>query len=70
VYVGQASNYAVRAGQHHRKGKINRNNPRIHVDKESKQGRDSLESFFYHALGGKRAPWLENKIKPPTGKKY
>lgn len=39
------------------------------INRDSQQDRDSLEKFFYDALGGKRAPWLENKIKPPK-KRY
>lgn len=65
LYVGQTVNFSVRAKQHARAGKIAKNAPRIQIPIRGKQQRNKWEGIIYRALGGKKAPWLENKIKPP-----
>lgn len=65
VYVGQTNNFAIRAAQHARAGKITKESARLQISIKSKQGRNLAENTAYKAFGGKRAPWLENKIKPP-----
>lgn len=69
LYVGQTNNFAVRAAQHARAGKIPRDSPRLQIPIRAKQQRNKWEGVIYRALGGKKAPWLENKIKPPRSKK-
>lgn len=69
LYVGQTNNFAVRAAQHARSGKILKNSPRIQIPISNKQLRNQWEGIIYKALGGKKAPWLENKIKPPKYRK-
>lgn len=64
IYVGQTNNFSRRAGEHARTGKINRSTPRLQVS-ISIQNRNFIERLIYTMLGGKNAPWLENKISPP-----
>lgn len=65
LYVGQTNNFARRAYQHARVGKINRSTPRLEIKVRSKVNRNKVERCAYICLGGKRAPWLENRISPP-----
>ena len=58
-------NFAVRAAQHARADKIAKDSARLQIPIKSKQGRNLAENTAYKVFGGKRAPWLENKIKPP-----
>jgi RHS repeat-associated protein len=66
LYVGQTNNFVRRAAEHARKNKISIHMPRIKIPIPSQAGRDRVEGAVYRLLGGKRAPWLENKVRPPT----
>ncbi|MDB5168991.1 MAG: hypothetical protein JWO41_347 [Candidatus Saccharibacteria bacterium] len=65
LYVGQTNNFAIRAAQHARAGKIASNSMRVQIPIASKWGRNFAERSIYNALGTKKAPWLANKIRPP-----
>mgnify|MGYP002336028555 CR=1 FL=1 len=64
-YVGQTNNFVIRAAQHVRTGKIALNAPRIQIPIQNKVIKNFVERLIYNIFGGKKAPWLANKIKPP-----
>jgi len=65
IYVGKTVNFSIRAAQHARAGKIAKNAPRLQIHINSAKARSMVERSLYNLLGGKKAPWLENKIRPP-----
>lgn len=65
LYVGKTVNFAVRAKQHAAAGKILLPSKRLQIPLMSANKRAFVERLLYSVLGGKRAPWLANKIKPP-----
>jgi RHS repeat-associated protein len=65
LYVGKTVNFKSRAYQHHKAGKIARDSRRIQIPIKSPHARAKVERLLYNALGTKKAPWLENKIRPP-----
>jgi hypothetical protein len=65
LYVGQTNNFSIRAAQHARAGKIALESRRIQIPIATKAGRNFAERLIYNVLGGKGAPWLANKIRPP-----
>jgi RHS repeat-associated protein len=68
LYVGQTNNFARRAYQHARTGKIAHSSPRIKIPVKSKANRNRVEKCIYYCIGTKKAPWVANKIKPPRNR--
>lgn len=69
VYVGQTNNFKRRAAEHAKSGKISSTTPRLQIPLNTKNSRNTCERAVYNCLGGKKAPWIENKISPPKNKK-
>ncbi len=67
IYVGQSKNIDRRLAEHVRSGKIS---PRASSQalkirfNATKHVRENVENRIMRTLGGKRAPWIANKINP------
>ncbi len=64
-YVGQTVNFATRAAQHARAGKIALGSRRVQIPISNPRLKNFAERSIYSVMGGRKASWVANKIKPP-----